>query len=168
VNISVERWLSLHTKSVLSAFLTPLSHHPEWRQLYFVSPWISEFGEEAGMSFPRLLRKLATERVVMYVATRPPTEDWHARAIDRLKDTGKASISLVPQLHAKLYVAETAAVSFALLGSANLTKASLTGIELGILIHDSGPGKHAVRLLQQHATELYRMPGRTLLCTARI
>lgn len=163
-----DNWFSVHKRNVLSGFLTPLSQHPEWRLLYLVSPWISEFRQDAGMSLKSLLRRLENDKAAAYVTTRPPIEDWHRRALDMMEASGRVGISLVKDLHTKLFCAETARVRLAMLGSANLTAKAASGIELGVLIRDVGSGQEVVRALHTHAGELFRMEGRTLRCSAKI
>src|SRR5208282_3382855 len=108
-------WISVGTRRVLSLFLEPLARSHGWQKLFLISPWISEFGVEAGMSVSQLVKRLKDDNATVYIVTRPPVEDWHRAALDRFADTGKANIALVESLHTKLYCADTDQGSFALL-----------------------------------------------------
>jgi hypothetical protein len=162
-------WLNLATRRVLDLFLINLSRAHGWKRLNIVSPWISEIdGSLAALNFDQLLRRLRDDHTTVYVVTRPPTEDWHRRAIQRLADSGRANIALVPELHVKLFTAQTAQSSFAMFGSANFTAQSLINREIGVLVSASGDGKALVRDLDYEAAELYRHPGRQLICQAQL
>jgi len=116
------------------------------------------------MSFHQLLKRLRDDDATAYVVSRPPEEAWHADALREIASTGKANIALVPELHTKLFCAETDQGAFALLGSANLTKLSLTNREIGVLLRASGAGASIVKSLIYEASDIYRMPSRKLLC----
>lgn len=162
-------WLNLATRRVLDLFLASLSRAHGWKRLNIVSPWISELsGPFATLSFDQLLVRLQRDTTTAYIVTRPPEEEWHQRAIQRLADTGRANIALLPDLHVKLFTAQTLQTSFAMLGSANFTAQSLVNREIGVLVKATGDGKALVRSLDYEAAEIYRSPGRQLICQAQL
>lgn len=157
-------WARLVTHHVISQFLRVLARSPGWSTVYLVSPWLSEVSDQGTPSLSQLARRLQTEDATAYVVTRPPIEPWHEDAVSILEESGHANIALVPELHAKLYCAKTAAADFGMFGSANLTQRSLQNLELGLFVASSGEGRHFVRDLTSEATRLYRTPTRTLRC----
>lgn len=160
-------WLSLETNRVIGKFMSALVRRARWRTLYIVSPWISEFDRDAGLSFLQFIRRLRDEDVATYVVTRPPVDQQHSNAVSRLKDSGVASIAYVDALHTKLYCARTETGSVAMLGSANLTQRSLSNVEIGMIVTDYGEGRRVVQVLLESANALYRTPGRTIVCKRR-
>ena len=112
-------WLSVHTTRVLSAFVGTLGALPYWQRIFLISPWLSTFGKECGMSFEQFVKRVHDERPALYVVTRPPDQAWHRDAINALSATRSANIALLPELHAKLFVAETRGLSFSFVTSAN-------------------------------------------------
>jgi hypothetical protein len=161
-------WLQVTTRRVIAAFLDTLARSHGWQTIYIISPWISEFSSHGMMSFTQLLKRFRDDDATVYVVTRPPNDSWHKNALDKIVATEKANVALVPSLHTKLYCASTKKGSFALLGSANLTSQSLSSIEIGVLLHYSGAGKNLVKTLAQEAAEIYRTPGRELMCTRKL
>lgn len=157
-------WLRLETRRVMASFLETLARSHGLQRLFIVSPWISDFGAEGGMTFAQVLKRVKDDDATAYVVSRPPEESWHRVAIETIAATGKANIALVPSLHTKLYCADTDQGSFALMGSANFTEKSLTNREIGVLLRDSGPGKKLVQDLKYEASEIYRSVGRKLFC----
>lgn len=165
----VPYWLKLSTRRVLDLFLSNLNRSPGWKRMQIVSPWISDInGPHASLTLDRILRRLREEDTTVYVVTRPPEHEWHERAVQRLADTRRANIALLPDLHVKLFTAQTTESSFAMFGSANFTTRSLTNREIGVLVSASGDGKALVRELEYEAAEIYRHPDRKLLCKARL
>lgn len=172
---SVERpeqvpiWMNVATHRVLDLFLSRLSQSHGWKRLYIVSPWISEVaGPSVTLNFDQILWRARDDNTTIYVVTRPPREQWHKLAVQRLADSGRANIALVSELHTKLFTAQTAETSFAMLGSANFTAKSLLNREIGVLIKGTGDGKAVVRNLDYEAAQLYRHPDRQLICRARL
>lgn len=165
----IPHWLSLSTRRVLDMFLSNLSRSRGWKRIDIVSPWIQEVeGPLATLTFNQMLRRLQDDRTTMYVVTRPPHEEWHDRAIRRLADSGRANIALLPELHVKLFTAQTLQSSFAMLGSANFTTRSLVNREIGVLVSASGDGTALFRDLHYEAAEIYRHPDRELICQAQL
>ncbi len=166
---AVPLWIDVSTKRVLELYLKNLSRAHSWKRLHIISPWITSFDESNGsISFQQLLHRLKHDNATAYVVTRPPEDQSHKLAIESLAETGRASIALLPELHTKLFVADTAQSSFAMLGSANFTKRSFTNRELGVLIKGTGDGTRLVQDLGREAAEIYRHPDRDLLCKAKL
>jgi len=165
-----ESWLRIATRRVVGVFLDALAHSHGWKKVYVISPWISVFDESVAgrMSFHQLLKRLSDDDATAYVVSRPPMDTWHDSAIKQLASTGKANIALVPYLHTKLYCADTAQGSFALVGSANFTEKSLKGREIGVLIRESGQGREIVRTLTHEAADIYRSPSRKVFCKRKL
>ena len=159
-------WIQVGTRRVLDLFLAPLARSPDWKRLYIVSPWISNITEGASMTLSQLLRRVTDDRAMVYVVTRPPEDSVHQDAIDQLGATNRANVAIVPNLHMKLFTAQTAFGSFAMLGSANFTQGSLSNAELGVLVNDYGDGKHVLASLNREASQAYRLPGRQLIYRA--
>ncbi|MGC4109613.1 MAG: putative DNA binding domain-containing protein [Nocardioides sp.] len=159
-------WLEVVPRRVIDKFLHTLSGATDWKRVFIVSPWISELASPVSLTLDGLVDRVQNDGAVVYVATRPPEETWHAAAIDKLKESGCANIVFVPNLHAKLFTAETASTSFAMLGSANMTQRSMLNHELGLMVSSFGEGHRFVRELGREAATIYRLPGRTQVCHA--
>jgi len=165
----IPAWLNLTTRRVLDLFLVNLSRAPKWQRLDIVSPWIDEIDSPlASLNFDQILRRLREDNTTVYLVTRPPQEAWHSRAVHRLADSGRANIALVPELHVKLFTAQTLQSSFAMIGSANFTTKSLINREIGVLVSGTGDGKALVRDLNYEAADIYRNPGRKLVSQAKL
>lgn len=161
-------WVRIATRRVVASFLEALARSHGWRKIFVISPWISEFGEAGGMTFPQFLKRLKDDDATAYVVSRPPVEPWHLSALEKLAATGKANIALVPSLHTKLYCADTDEGAFALIGSCNFTEQSLLNREIGVLIRASSVGKQLVRKLTYEASDIYRSQDRKLLCQRKL
>ena len=134
-----------------------------------MSPWISEIRAPDVIPLSQIVKRLRDDRCTLYVVTRPPEEDWHWKVLEAFRDSGRASVALVPGLHTKLYCAETTETSFAMFGSANFTQNSLVNRELGVLVRSRGEGTSLVRQLFYEAADIYRAsPGRALWCRPRL
>jgi Putative DNA-binding domain len=159
-------WMSVGTRTVLNLFLRPLALSTGWRSIYLVTPWISAIDSRGSVTSDQFIKRIKADRTTVYLVTRPPEHDWHERAINRLGETGRVNIALVPQLHVKLYTALTAHGSFAMIGSANFTQQSLANREIAVLINSYADGRRVVSDLQYEASQLYRLNGRKLLYQA--
>jgi hypothetical protein len=159
-------WMRVASRRVINLFLRTLSGSHGWKRIFIVSPWISELSDPAVLSFDQVLARLTTDTTTAYIVTRPPTEDWHERALQRLGETGRANVALVPDLHVKLFTARTDTGTFAMLGSANFTQQSLSNREIGVLVNGYSEGKRVVRQLDEEAAQIYRTPGRQLIYRA--
>jgi hypothetical protein len=159
-------WMRVGTRRVLDLFLRPLAQSTGWKRIYLVTPWISEIDSPRSMTSDQFIKRLKDDRTTVYLVTRPPEHGWHERAIERLGETGRANIALVPDLHVKLYTALTSYGSFAMIGSANFTEQSLANHEIAVLINSYAEGQRVVSDLQYEAAQLYRLQGRELIYQA--
>ena len=167
VSNQIPPWLTVRTRNVLDAFLFALERSPDWKRLHIISPWLSALDDSFSLTSEMLADRLKKYGTTVYVVTRPPAEAWHGDAINALAATGRANIATVPDLHAKLYIASTAADSFALVGSANFTQQSSDNFEIGLLAHSYMEGRQVVTALDREAADIYRTPGRKLIHRAR-
>jgi hypothetical protein len=163
LEIARPHWIQIAFRRTISLFMTALARSHSWRRIYIVSPWISEFGTEAGMSFSQMLKRVVDEDVVLYVVTRTPKAPWHQSAVEQIAATKKSNVVLLDDLHTKLFAAELLPRRVAMFGSANLTSKSLTNRELGVLVSGDGEGGVLVDRLIREATEVYRSPNRNLI-----
>jgi hypothetical protein len=159
-------WLKVSTRRVLDLFLSSLAYSPGWKRLYLISPWISDIVHAASLTSDQFCKRAQADNTTIYVVTRPPEEPWHKQALERLGDTGRVNMAVVPDLHIKLYTALTRQTSFAMLGSANFTQQSLLGREIGLRIDAYSDGRKLVSQLHYEANQVYRIPGRRLLYKA--
>ena len=67
-------WLRVSTNRVIGAFIDALARTHHWQKIFLVSPWISEFGADAGMTYRQLLKRLKDDNATAYVVSRPPEE----------------------------------------------------------------------------------------------
>jgi Putative DNA-binding domain/PLD-like domain len=161
-------WLRVASHRVLQLFLDPLAKSHGWKRLYIVSPWLSSFDSGASITFTQMLKRIVDDGTTVYVVTRPPESAWHSEAVELLASTTRANIVEVPQLHAKLYAARTATASFAVLGSANFTQASLAANrEIAVRVDGYAGGRSVVSNLELEAANIYRTPGRHFLSHAK-
>ena len=112
--------------------------------LVLVSPFIGPL-KGVTPSMTHLVDKINRGRIRTYVITNEPDHDQPAQqnAVDILSQSQYTEIRYNASLHAKVYVCETRQVSFAMLGSGNLTETSITKrIEVGILVYNQGPGRY--------------------------
>lgn len=161
-------WLRVATRKVLNLYLKTLGASYGWKRVYIISPWISVFDAPAALKFDGFLERLVKDRATAYVVTRPPEQDSHEEAIDRLRETGRANIALVPNLHSKLYTAQTHTGAFALLASANFTRQAFVSREIGLFVNSQAGGRGLFKQLDYEAAQIYRSPGRRLICKAQL
>lgn len=113
------------------------------QNLIIVSPIICSL-QGTRYSVAYLTEKITKDKIRTYIITREPEELFHKEAIDTLSRSDFVEIRYNNSLHAKLYISayQNEPISFALLGSANLTKHSIEkNIEIGIMIFKKGGGK---------------------------
>jgi Schlafen, AlbA_2 len=166
VGEAVPEWLRVSTRRVLDLFLGPLARSTGWKRIYLISPWISDIQHSASLTSDQFLKRLKADGATVYVVTRPPSFEWHEKALTRLGATGRVNVALVPELHIKLYTALTNYGSFAMLGSANFTQQALTNREIGLLVNSYSDGRKLVAQLNYEAAQIYRLPDRELLYRA--
>lgn len=161
-------WLSVETRRVVVRFLDWLARAHGWQRIYLVSPWMSEIRAADAISLANVVKRLRDDRCTLYVVTRPPEEDWHWRVLEAFRESGRANVSLVKDLHTKLFCADTTETSFAMIGSANFTQKSLANRELGVMVRARGEGTPLVRALLYEAADIYRSStGRQVWCRQR-
>lgn len=164
IHLGDASWVKIATRRVLASFVDALARSHGWKRLYLVSPWFSDFARTCDMDFNQMLKRMVDDDATAYIITRPPIDPWHINAVDKFKQTRKTSIALVPNLHTKLFCAETAQGSFALMGSANMTLQSFSNREIGLFVSSTGSGAEIVKKLTYEAADIYRSPGRQLFC----
>ncbi|MCM8822532.1 MAG: phospholipase D-like domain-containing protein [Candidatus Omnitrophica bacterium] len=114
------------------------------QSLIIVSPIICTL-KRTRYTIPYLVEKITKERIRTYVITRKPEENFHKEAVDILAQSDFIEIRYNNSLHANLYICAYLNEwnSFALLGSANLTKHSIEkNIEVGVIIYSRNEGKN--------------------------
>ncbi|SRR6266542_4003115 len=160
-------WVKLSTRRVIDLFLRTLARSRGWQRVHVISPWISTIDTIASMTSAQFLKRAVDDQATIYVVTRPPTDGWHATAVEALGETGRANIAFVEDLHMKLFTARTDMGAFAYMGSANLTQQSLTNREIGLLVSAFSDGKRVFAELDREAALVYRSPQRRLVYQAR-
>jgi len=114
------------------------------QNLIIVSPIICTL-QQTRYSIIKLIEKITRDKIITYVITREPEELFHKEAINILYQSDFVEIRYNNSLHAKLYISayQNEYISFALLGSANLTRHSIEkNIEIGIMIFRCGTGRN--------------------------
>ena len=115
-----------------SAFVRAAGRYRPCR-ITIVSPWLSD--ESSGPGLRALIAHAQHHAATIVLLTRPPASEPHRRAVTHVHDAPGACVYLNARLHAKLYVCESAAGSgFAIVGSANATRASSYLDEVAILL----------------------------------
>jgi len=111
--------------------------------LILISPFLDAL-ESTRVSLDKICRRAVEKGIHTYVITRAPEEEYQQRAIDILKGYDPVELRFNESLHAKLYIClcRDESRSFALLGSANLTRKSIEkNIEIAIMIYGRGRGR---------------------------
>jgi len=126
------RRIRLVSTAIMGTFAQMVySNQSRLHRLWLVAPWIGDDSTNGALAL--LLEALRGTRASVVVVTRPPTQAWHARAVQALRDHGRAIVYTCPNLHTKLYIAECNGFRGAILGSPNLTRrAELMNLELAI------------------------------------
>lgn len=135
------------------------------QSLALISPFVGTLGQTR-VTLDAVCRKAVEKRIPTYVITRAPKEEYHQRAIDTLVSYDPIELRFNESLHAKVYVCvcQNESQSFALLGSANLTRASIEkNIEIGMMIYGRGRGREILRELSRWALERLRTLNDTKL-----
>lgn len=147
------------TSRVVEKFFTRvLRDGRQISRLTIVSPWISEW-ESGTASLSRLAAATQTRAIRTLILTRPPEEDWHVRALEHFMASEYVRIMTVVDLHAKLFICESVPTGFGMIGSANLTRKSLSNVELGLIFEGRGPLSHLLSDLQTLAWQDMRRFG---------
>ena len=133
--------------------------------LILISPFVGTL-EGARVTLDGICRKAVEKGIPTYVITRAPEEEYHQRAIDTLLNYDPVELRFNESLHAKLYVClcHDESQSFALLGSANLTRNSMEkNIEIAMMIYGRGRGREILRELSRWGLERLRTLDETRL-----
>jgi phosphatidylserine/phosphatidylglycerophosphate/cardiolipin synthase-like enzyme len=118
------------------------------------------------VTLDNVCRKAVEKGISIYVITRAPEEEYHQQAIDTLMRCDQVELRFNQSLHAKLCVCvcQDESQSFALLGSANLTRHSAEkNIEIAMMIYGRGHGKEILRELSRWGLERLRTLNDTRL-----
>jgi len=132
--------------------------------LILISPFLGTL-EGTRVTLDAICRKALERGVFTYVITCKPGEDQQG-ALDCLLRYDRVEVRFNESLHAKLYICicKEESDSFALLGSANLTRNSImNNIEIGMMIYGRGKGKDIVRGLSSWGLEKLRTFNNTQL-----
>jgi phosphatidylserine/phosphatidylglycerophosphate/cardiolipin synthase-like enzyme len=135
------------------------------QSLILISPFVGTL-EGSRVTLDGVCKKVVEKAVHTYVITRAPEEEYHQQAIDALMSCDQVELRFNESLHAKLYVClcQDESQSFALLGSANLTRNSIEkNIEIATMIYGRGHGKEILRELSRWGLERLRTLNDTKL-----
>jgi len=103
---------------------------------YICSPFLSELSITGAQEH---LKKIGFKKS-LEVITRPITKHtqvWQKEQYDYLKKECKARMSVIDNLHAKMYILSADDASFAMSGSMNFTKGASSNVEIGIITRDA-------------------------------
>jgi len=135
------------------------------QSLILISPFVGTL-EGTRLTLDDVCRKAVEKGIPTYVITRAPAEEYHQQAIDILISYNLVELRFNESLHAKLYVClcQDESQSFALLGSANLTRNSIEkNIEIAMMIYGRGRGREILRELSRWGLERLRTLNETKL-----
>jgi phosphatidylserine/phosphatidylglycerophosphate/cardiolipin synthase-like enzyme len=135
------------------------------QSLILISPFVGTL-QGSRVTLESVCKKALDNRIFTYVITRPPEEEYHQRAIDSLMNYDHVELRFNESLHAKLYIClgQDESHSFALLGSANLTRNSMEkSIEIAMMIYGRAYGKEILRELSRWGLERLRTLNDTKL-----
>lgn len=121
------------------------------KNLVLVSPFLGTL-KGTRVTLESLCDKIENKRIPTYVITRRPDGDDHQRAVDILMKYDLIELRYNESLHAKLYVCSCydESLSFALLGSGNLTRHSIEkNIEIAMMIYSREQGRDIVKELSE-------------------
>lgn len=135
------------------------------QSLILISPFIGTL-EGSRVTLDKVCRKAVENGIFTYVITRAPEEEYHRQAIDTLMRCEQVELRFNDSLHAKLYVCicNDESQSFALLGSANLTRNSIEkNIEIAMMIDGRKHGKEILKEFSRWGLERLRTLNGTKL-----
>jgi len=136
----------VNSKPVQSFFLRFYLTEFPIQSLILISPFVGTL-EGSRMTLDSVCKKTLEKGIFTYVITRAPEDEYHQQAIDTLMRCDLVELRFNESLHAKLYVClcQDDPQSFALLGSANLTRNSIEkNIEIAIMIYGRGDVLHVM------------------------
>ena len=134
-----------------------LSDNPV-KNLVLVSPFLGTL-KGTRVTLEALCEKVKDKNIPTYVITRTPDDEDHQEAVDILTSYDPIELRYNDSLHAKLYVCSfyDEVLSFALLGSGNLTRHSITkNIEIAMMIYGRERGRDIVKELSRWGLERLR------------
>jgi len=135
------------------------------QSLILISPFVGTL-EGSRVTLDNVCRKAVEKGIFIYVITRAPEEEYHQQAIDTLMSYDLLELRFNESLHAKLYIciSQDESQSFALLGSANLTRNSIEkNVEIAMMIYGRGHGREILRELSRWGLERLRTLNDTKL-----
>jgi phosphatidylserine/phosphatidylglycerophosphate/cardiolipin synthase-like enzyme len=148
--------VNVYTERIVEKFFIRFNTLDQYAtDLLIVSPVLGTLSETQ-VTVEKLIRILRVRRIRTYLVTRSPDDGLvrdlpgHAKALDMLKDLDNLEIRYNNALHAKIYVCQCkkSEDSFALLGSANMTRNSIVhNIEVGVLIRCFSQGELVIHEL---------------------
>lgn len=128
------------------------------QSLMLISPFVGTL-EGTRVTLDAVCRKAIEKRISIYVITCAPEKEYYQQAIDTLVSYDPVELRFNESLHAKLYVCicQDESQSFALLGSANLSRSSIErNIEIAIMIYGRGRGREILKELSRWGLERLR------------
>lgn len=127
--------------------------------LVIISPWIGFLQrEKLGYSLEDIARSINSNQIPTYIITRDPeSETVNREAIDIFYSCPSVNLYYNNSLHAKIYVCRCEPFGFALLSSANLSMASSSIVEIGLMIEGKGYGQMIIEELEHVGKE--DLPG---------
>ena len=134
-------------------------------EIVIVSPYLSPL-EGSGRTIRAFCETAKNNRTKIYLISKDPELPYQFEAIKQYSNFPNVEIRFNKYLHAKLYVCKSnqPELSFAMLGSANLTSKSITeNIEIALLIYNKGDGKQIMGDLYKWANERLRVSEETKL-----
>lgn len=149
------------SKFLLKFYLSDI----EIESLILVSPFVGTL-EGTRVTLEGVCKKAVEKNIPLYVITRAPEEEYHQKAIDTLLGCDPVELRFNESLHAKLYfcLCKDESQSFALLGSANLTRNSIEkNIEIAMMIYGRGRGREILHELSRWGLERLRTLKETKL-----
>jgi len=131
----------------------------EIESLVLISPIVTTLAGTR-VTLEAVCKRAAERKIRTYVITNSPQKDYQKEAVDLLMRSEPMEVRYNDSLHAKVYLClcrdETR--SFALFGSANLTRSSIErNIEIAMMIYGKGQGKDIIRELTRWGLEKLRM-----------
>jgi len=160
------RYSEIVTEKPVQRFLLKfyLSPYPV-KNLVLISPFMGAL-KGTRVTLEGLCRKIEEKNIPAYIITRKPDDEDHQQAVDMLKGCDLVELRYNESLHAKLYVCsyDDDTLSFALLGSGNLTRHSIEkNIEIAMMIYGREHGKEIIRELSKWGLERMRTLSSTKL-----
>jgi hypothetical protein len=126
------------------------------RSIVVISPWIT-VGSRGDDPLRRFVNTIAGTRVPVYIITRRPALATHQAAVDLLSRCSNVEVVFNESVHAKVYACVAPSpLGFAILGSANMTTASESLYEIGLVVLGVGAGSAVVSDLAGFGIQLLR------------